>query len=73
MELNYFVLQFGRLVGCKFEFGNVFAIAVLVGVEVAELRLDEIGAEQGMCDERAGKSVFQNVIANLLLRKEDNT
>lgn len=65
VQLDHLVFELGRLVRREFEFGHVGTVAVLVGIKVAQLRLDEIGAEQSMCDERAGQSTFENIVANL--------
>lgn len=64
VQLDHFILQLFRVIWREAELADVVA-AVLVGVVVAELRLDGVGAQQGQRDERAGQPTRHNVISQL--------
>lgn len=52
MQLHHPLLQLTRLIGGKAEVADVVG-AMVIMVVVAQLSLDGIGAQKGMCDERA--------------------
>lgn len=55
MQLHHSLLQLPRLVGGEAEVTDVVG-AVLLGLVVAELGLDGVGAQQGVGDEGAGQT-----------------
>lgn len=64
MQLHDPVLQLTGLIGREAEVADVVG-AVLVLVEVSELSLRGVGAQQSVSDERAGEPTWQDVIAQL--------
>lgn len=64
MEFHHPLLQLTSLIGGKAEIADVVR-AVVVVVIVPQLRLNSVGAQEGVSDERARQSTWQHVIPQL--------
>lgn len=64
MELHHPLLQLASLIGGEAEIADVVG-AVVVVVVVPQLRLNAVGAQEGVSDERARQSTWQHVIPQL--------
>lgn len=64
VQLHHLLLHLPGLRGGELEVADVVE-AVLVGVVVAQLRLQGVGAQQGVGDEGAGQPARGDVLAKL--------
>lgn len=64
MQLHHSLLQLTCLVWCKAEVIDVVR-PVLLRLEVSQLSLDSVGAEEGVCYKGAGQTTRQNVVPQL--------
>lgn len=64
MQLHDSLLQLAGLVGREVEVADVVG-AVFFGLVVSELRLDGVGAQKGVGDERARETPGKDVIPQL--------